>query len=69
MPLICPFCVQANSAAALVCAGCSRDIVVPAALIAERDDLIRKRDMVREELTKVRRELEAFNRGKKYRSA
>jgi hypothetical protein len=53
----------------LVCGSCARDIAVPASLIAERDDLARKRDMVRQELEKARSELERLSRRRKYRSA
>jgi hypothetical protein len=67
MPMMCPFCAQENASAALVCAACSRDIAVPASLIAERDELVRKRDAAREELSRAKRELEALRRGKKYR--
>jgi hypothetical protein len=67
MPTSCPFCLQQNAAAALVCASCSRDIAVPASLLAERDDLCRKRDAAREELSRAKRELEELNRGKKFR--
>ena len=42
---------------------------VPASLIDERNQLVRKRDAAREELSKAKRELEALRRGKKYRSA
>jgi hypothetical protein len=35
-----------------------RDIAVPATLIAERDDLVRKRDLIRDELFRARAELE-----------
>jgi hypothetical protein len=65
--MMCPFCAQENASAALVCATCSRDIAVPVSLIEERDELIRKRDAAREELSKAKRELEALQRGKKYR--
>jgi hypothetical protein len=64
---MCPFCAQENASAALVCATCSRDIAVPASLIDERDELVRKRDAAREELSRAKRELEALKRGKKYR--
>jgi hypothetical protein len=69
MSMICPFCAEENASAALVCATCSRDIAVPASLIDERNQLVRKRDAAREELSKAKRELEALRRGKKYRSA
>jgi hypothetical protein len=67
MPVACPFCLQENAAAALVCAACSRDIAVPASLLAERDELCRKRDAAREELSRAKRELEELRRGKKFR--
>jgi len=40
---------------------------VPAQLIDERNDLLRKRDAAREELSIAKRELEGFKRDKKYR--
>jgi hypothetical protein len=64
MPIPCPFCVQENADAALVCAACSRDIAVPASLLAERDDLCRKRDAAREELSGAKRELEELKHKK-----
>jgi len=67
MSMMCPFCAQENASAALVCATCSRDIAVPASLIDERDELVRKRDVAREELSRAKRELEALRRGKRYR--
>jgi hypothetical protein len=67
MPIACPFCLQENAAAALVCAVCSRDIAVPASLLAERDELFRKRDAAREELSNAKRELEELRRGKNFR--
>jgi hypothetical protein len=68
MPNACPFCTQENADAATVCASCSRDIVVPASLIAERDDLARKRDELREKLSSARLELEALKRASKRRA-
>jgi hypothetical protein len=59
--------MQENAAGALVCASCSRDIAVPASLLAERDDLCRKRDAAREELSRAKHELEEFKRNKKFR--
>jgi hypothetical protein len=67
MSITCPFCVQENASSALVCASCSRDIAVPVSLIDERDDLVRKRDAAREELSKAKRALEELKRSKKYR--
>jgi hypothetical protein len=67
MTIACPFCLQGNATAAIVCAACSRDIAVPAPLLAERDELCRKRDVAREELSRARRELEELKRVKKFR--
>ncbi len=58
--MICPFCQSANADGALVCAACARDIAVPATLIAERDDLLHKRDQLRDELKRARGEIEAI---------
>ena len=68
MSTICPFCARENASNALVCGFCTRDIAVPASLMAERDDLARKRDAVREELTRARSELDALKRNQKPRS-
>jgi hypothetical protein len=68
MSTVCPFCTQENATGALVCSTCSRDIAVPAQLIDERNDLFRKRDAAREELSRATRELEEFKRDKKHRS-
>jgi hypothetical protein len=37
---------------------CARDIAIPATLIAERDDLFRKRDLLQDELRRARQEIE-----------
>ena len=63
----CPFCLTENAANALVCDSCARDIAVPASLMAERDELVRKRDSVRGELTRARGELEGLIRANKRR--
>jgi hypothetical protein len=67
--MMCPFCMRENALEALVCDSCSRDIVVPQSLIAERDDLVRKRDILRHELTTAKAELEQLRRSKKRRPA
>ncbi|WP_454620455.1 hypothetical protein [Bradyrhizobium cenepequi] len=56
--MICLFCRHENVEDALVCVACSRDIAIPTKLLAERDDLIRKRDLIRTELRKARQELD-----------
>jgi hypothetical protein len=65
--MMCPFCLHENAAEALVCASCTRDIAVPASLLAERDDLARKRDAVQRELIEARAALEALRRDRKNR--
>jgi len=56
--MMCPYCLSENASNALVCSTCSRDIAVPTTLIAERDDLLRKRDFIRDELSRARAELD-----------
>ena len=63
----CPYCRSDNAESALVCASCSRDIAVPATLIAERDALLRKRDQLRDELRRARAEIEAIMTRRKSR--
>jgi len=63
----CPFCLQKHASGALVCPSCSRDIAVPVSLLRERDDLARKRDLAREELSEAKRALEQLKRGKQHR--
>ncbi len=67
--MMCPFCLKENASKALVCESCARDIAVPEKLVAERDDLIRKRDIVRREVLAARAELEQLNRHRKRRPA
>jgi hypothetical protein len=63
----CPYCQSENAVDALVCASCARDIAVPVTLIAERDDLLRKREELREALRQARDEVEAIERRRKSR--
>ena len=65
--VLCPYCLAESPEAALVCAACGRDIGVPATLIAERDDLLRKREELRDELKRARDEVEAIMRRRKSR--
>ncbi len=58
----CPFCTQPVAPRAMVCSSCSRDITVPETLIAERDDLIRKRALATDELAHAKAELEMLRR-------
>ena len=55
--MTCPFCRHENHKDALVCAACASDIAVPASLLKERDELIRKRDAMRDQLAHARGEL------------
>jgi hypothetical protein len=63
----CPYCMAATVESRLVCAICSRDIAVPPALLAERDQLKRKRDLIRGELQKAKDELEMIRARNKLR--
>jgi hypothetical protein len=63
----CPFCFADHPEGALACASCARDIAIPAGLIAERDELVRKREILREELQTGRRELEKILNRKRLR--
>ncbi|WP_036042958.1 MULTISPECIES: hypothetical protein [Bradyrhizobium] len=63
----CLYCRSENAEGALVCASCGRDIAVPATLLAERDDLLRKREDLRDELKRARGEIEAIMRRRKSR--
>ncbi|MCK1544146.1 hypothetical protein IVA87_09650 [Bradyrhizobium sp. 147] len=65
--MMCPYCRSGTAEGALVCASCGRDIAVPATLIAERDDLLRKREELRDELRQARDEVEAIMRRRKSR--
>jgi hypothetical protein len=58
----CPFCAQPVAPRAMVCSSCSRDISIPESLIAERDDLVRKRALAGEELAHAKAELETLRR-------
>jgi hypothetical protein len=68
MPAICPFCTHENPSAAVVCGSCARDIAIPPSLVAERDDLLRKRDIVRRELSGIQAELERLKHRNRQRS-
>ena len=48
----CPFCFAEKEADAPVCATCNRDTAIPAALQKEYDDLLNKRDLLRDELAR-----------------
>jgi hypothetical protein len=67
--MMCPYCLQENDLKARVCSCCGRDIAVPETLLAERDDLVRKRDVLRGELLAARAEIEQLNRRRKRRPA
>ena len=66
--MLCLFCQIENAPSAMVCAFCARDIAVPKSLVAERDNLLRKRDLLRQELIAASAELEKLRRGKRRRS-
>ena len=55
--MTCPYCQSDIVEQALVCSACGRDIAIPASLIAERDVLLRRREMIHEELRKAEAEI------------
>jgi hypothetical protein len=55
----CPFCHAEKDDQAPVCASCGRDTAVPLALLAERADLLQKRDRLRAELETAQARLAA----------
>lgn len=61
----CLYCQCENVEGALVCSACSRDIAAPATLIAERDDLLRKREELRDELRQARADIEKIRSRRK----
>jgi hypothetical protein len=63
----CPFCHSEKDAQAPVCPSCSRDTAVPPALLAERAQLLQKRDRLRAELEQAQARL-AAKRGRLSRS-
>jgi len=63
----CTYCGFDNLDSALVCGTCARDVAIPATLISERDELLRKRDLLRSELQQARDEIEAIRTGRKRR--
>ena len=63
----CPYCLSENPKDILVCIVCSRDIAIPATLLAERDNLLRKRDLLRDELRSAKQEIEMIMNRRKSR--
>ena len=53
----CPFCHSEKDEQAPVCASCGRDTLVPEALLAERAELLQKRDKLRAELERAQARL------------
>ena len=49
----CPLCLSEQAAGVLVCTVCNRDIAIPASLQAEHDDLLEKRDVLRDRIASV----------------
>jgi hypothetical protein len=50
----CLYCLSENVEGALACVTCSRDIAIPASLVAGRSDLLQKRESIRRELHRAR---------------
>jgi hypothetical protein len=44
----CPLCGEENQPDALVCSTCRRDIAIPAALLTERRNVLRRKDELQE---------------------
>jgi hypothetical protein len=63
----CPFCHSEKDEQAPVCASCGRDAAIPPALLAERTELLQKRDRLRAELERAQARL-AAKRGRLSRS-
>jgi hypothetical protein len=63
----CPFCNKDMPDTALVCAACGRDTAIPESLIAERTELLAKRDDLKSELARADARL-AARRGRKPRA-
>jgi hypothetical protein len=63
----CPFCHKEKDEQAPVCASCGRDTAVPDALLAERAQLLEKRDKLRAELERAQARL-STKRGRLSRS-
>ena len=55
----CPFCFSEKEAEAPVCPTCHRDTDVPVTLRKEREDLVRMRDRLRDELAEKEARLDA----------
>ena len=55
----CPFCHSVKDEQAPVCGSCGRDTAVPEALLAERAELLQKRDRLRAQLEKAQAQLAA----------
>ena len=63
----CPFCSNEKQDETPVCANCGRDTAVPESLIAERAELLQKRDDLRAKLARANARL-AERRGRKLTS-
>lgn len=57
--MLCPFCHSEKGELAPVCSSCGRDTAVPEALLAERAELVQKRDKLRAELEAAQARLAA----------
>ena len=55
----CPFCFSEKETDAPVCPTCSRDTEIPPTLQQEREDLVRLRDQLRDELAEKQARLRA----------
>jgi predicted amidophosphoribosyltransferase len=60
--MLCPFCRKELPDLALVCAECGRDAAIPESLLAERAELLAKRDNLLSELATATARLAARRR-------
>jgi hypothetical protein len=58
----CPFCNEGKDDLALVCAACGRDTAIPETLIAERAEMLAKRDDLQSKLAEAKARLAARRR-------
>jgi hypothetical protein len=63
----CIFCQSDIDDTATVCPACNRDLVVPPALLKERDELVEKRDLLMAELADAKAMLESRRRRRAHR--
>ena len=56
----CPLCNSVQSPEVLVCTVCNRDIAIPASLKAEHEDLLQKRELLRDRISAAEARIKAI---------